>query len=188
MLNDPKDATAARTWTLGSSWARNLSPDRTQPNPPRPRLLRSFESVEPLAALEPELMQRCSGVLTWISRTPPLPRHQDTKLKHLSEKSDLGLYVQWCSYIRLPWKTRTLPAMAASRPRFPRRANMPLEVPASIIEVMSDFGPCATDAREPRQVRKEATVASLSVCRRSTRSLTRSLGARQEVTGFTLRH
>ena len=36
---------------------------------------------------------------------------------------------------------------------------------------LSDFGLCATDAREPRQVRKEATVASLSVCRRSTRSL-----------------
>ncbi len=36
---------------------------------------------------------------------------------------------------------------------------------------MSDFGLCATDAREPRQVRKEATVACLSVCRRSTRSL-----------------
>ncbi len=36
---------------------------------------------------------------------------------------------------------------------------------------MSDFGLCATDAREPRQVRKEATVAGLSVCRRSTRSL-----------------
>jgi hypothetical protein len=30
---------------------------------------------------------------------------------------------------------------------------------------MSDFGRCATDTREPRQVRKEATVASLSVCR-----------------------
>jgi hypothetical protein len=30
---------------------------------------------------------------------------------------------------------------------------------------MSGFGRCATDAREPRQVRKEATVASLSVCR-----------------------
>jgi hypothetical protein len=30
---------------------------------------------------------------------------------------------------------------------------------------MSDFGLCATDAREPRQVRKEATVANLSVCR-----------------------
>jgi len=36
---------------------------------------------------------------------------------------------------------------------------------------MSDFGLSATDAREPRQVRKEATVASLSVCSRSTRSL-----------------
>jgi hypothetical protein len=36
---------------------------------------------------------------------------------------------------------------------------------------MSDFGLCATDVREPRQVRKEATVPSLSVCRRSTRSL-----------------
>jgi hypothetical protein len=33
--------------------------------------------------------------------------------------------------------------------------------------VVSDFGLCATDAREPRQVRKEATVASLSVCRRT---------------------
>ena len=32
---------------------------------------------------------------------------------------------------------------------------------------MSDFGLCATDVREPRQVRKEATVTSLSVCRRS---------------------
>jgi len=31
---------------------------------------------------------------------------------------------------------------------------------------MSDFGLCATDVREPRQVRKEATVTSLSVCRR----------------------
>ena len=37
---------------------------------------------------------------------------------------------------------------------------------------LSDFGLCATDVREPRQVRKEATVTSLSVCRRSTRSLT----------------
>jgi len=32
---------------------------------------------------------------------------------------------------------------------------------------VSDFGLCATDVREPRQVRKEATVTSLSVCRRS---------------------
>ena len=32
---------------------------------------------------------------------------------------------------------------------------------------MPDFGLCATDVREPRQVRKEATVTSLSVCRRS---------------------
>jgi len=31
---------------------------------------------------------------------------------------------------------------------------------------MSDFGLCATDVREPRQVRKEATVTILSVCRR----------------------
>ena len=37
---------------------------------------------------------------------------------------------------------------------------------------LSDFGLCATDVREPRQVRKEATVTSLSVCPRSTRSLT----------------
>jgi DNA polymerase III subunit gamma/tau len=44
---------------------------------------------------------------------------------------------------------------------------MPLEALASTIAVTSDFGPCATDAREPRQVRKEATVASLSVCCRS---------------------
>ncbi len=36
---------------------------------------------------------------------------------------------------------------------------------------MSDFGLCATDARKPRQVRKEATVAGLSGRRRSTRSL-----------------
>jgi len=36
---------------------------------------------------------------------------------------------------------------------------------------MSDFGRPATDVREPRQVRKEATVASLSVCSGSTRSL-----------------
>jgi hypothetical protein len=42
---------------------------------------------------------------------------------------------------------------------------------------MSDFGLCATDAREPRQVRKEATVASLSVCRRSTRSLAHPMAA-----------
>ena len=34
-------------------------------------------------------------------------------------------------------------------------------------QTMSDFGLCATDVREPRQVRKEATVTSLSVCRRS---------------------
>jgi len=53
------------------------------------------------------------------------------------------------------------------RPSFARRATMTLEVLATAIEVMSDFGPCATDAREPRQVRKEATVASLSVCCRS---------------------
>jgi hypothetical protein len=33
--------------------------------------------------------------------------------------------------------------------------------------VMSDFGLWATDVREPRQVRKEATVTSLSVCLRS---------------------
>ena len=33
-------------------------------------------------------------------------------------------------------------------------------------QALSGFGLCATDAREPRQVRKEATVASLSVCRR----------------------
>ena len=31
---------------------------------------------------------------------------------------------------------------------------------------ISDFGLCATDVREPRQVRKEATVTNLSVCRR----------------------
>ena len=40
---------------------------------------------------------------------------------------------------------------------------------------LSDFGLCATDVREPRQVRKEATVTSLSVCRRSTRSLTQPI-------------
>ena len=34
-------------------------------------------------------------------------------------------------------------------------------------QIMSDFGLCATDVREPRQVRKEATVTNLSVCRRS---------------------
>jgi hypothetical protein len=36
----------------------------------------------------------------------------------------------------------------------------------AIAILMSGFGLCATDAREPRQVRKEATVTSLSVCRR----------------------
>ena len=41
---------------------------------------------------------------------------------------------------------------------------------------LSDFGLCATDVREPRQVRKEATVTSLSVCRRSTRSLINYFG------------
>jgi len=40
---------------------------------------------------------------------------------------------------------------------------------------MSDFGLCATDVREPRQVRKEATVTNLSVCRRSTRSLAQTV-------------
>ena len=42
---------------------------------------------------------------------------------------------------------------------------------------MSDFGRCATDVCEPRQVRKEATVASLSVCRSFPKS-----GAQEEST------
>src|SRR6266567_5594882 len=47
----------------------------------------------------------------------------------------------------------------------------PIRFPRETEGAMSDFGLSATDAREPRQVRKEATVASLSVCSGSTRSL-----------------
>ena len=62
--------------------------------------------------------------------------------------------------------------------RFAARATIEMSLLIAIARCranLSDFGLCATDVREPRQVRKEATVTSLSVCRRSTRSLTQPI-------------
>ena len=46
-----------------------------------------------------------------------------------------------------------------------------LNAPWTVLARTSEFGPCATETRKPRQVRKEATVAGASVCHSVSRTL-----------------